>query len=138
MALTKKQLKAIDEWFKNGGDEIEVSMKYGISYKQWVRWLNNKSFSEEITGRIELAKRRSQILMAKYIPLAAAKLVQLCNSENNETSRRACLDILALETGLKQVSDSCENQTTEPAPNIDAQTASKILAALAEDNPPKE
>jgi hypothetical protein len=138
MALTKKQLEIIDELFKNGGDETEISMKYGISYKQWVKWLGNKHFSEEVAGRIELAKCRSQILMAKYIPLAAAKLVQLCNSENNETGRRACLDILALETGPKQVSDTSTNQSPEPAANIDAATASKLLAALAEENLPQE
>jgi hypothetical protein len=138
MALTKKQLKIIDEWFKNGGDEIEISMKYGISYKQWVKWLGNKYFSDEVAGRLELAKRRSQILLARYIPLAAAKLVQLCNSENNETSRKACLDILALETGLKQVSDTLKSEAPEPAPTIDPATASKLLAALAETEAPQD
>lgn len=128
MALTKKQLKIIDELFENGGDETEILIKYGASHKQWLRWLNNKDFSDEITGRIALARRRGRIFLAKYIPLAAAKLVQLCGSENQETSRRACLDILALETGLKQI---IENHS-EPEPTIDPTTASKLLAVLAE------
>ena len=138
MALTQKQLKIIEEWLNNGGDEVEISMKYGISYKQWIRWLSNKYFSEEINGRIEMAKCRSQILLAKYLPLATAKLVQLCNSDNQETSRRACLDILALEKGLKQVSEAATEAADEPEPTIDAATASKILAALAGEKAPQE
>jgi hypothetical protein len=134
MALTKKQLKVIKEWINNGGDEVEISLKYGISYKQWVKWLNNKSFSDEIDGRIELARRRSQFLIAKYVPLATAKLVQLCNSDNNETSRKACLDILELEAGLKKASQTPTDESVEPEPVIDPATASKLLAALAKDN----
>ncbi len=140
--LTKKQLKIIDEWVKSGGDEIEISTKYGISYRQWVKWLNNKSFSREIAGRIELARRRSQLLMAKYIPLAAAKLVELCGSDKEETRRKACLDVLAYKDepvcSPNCSPDSLSGRTHRSAPDadkektpLDTKTATKILAALA-------
>lgn len=133
MVLSKKHLKIIEEWINNGGDEVEISMKYGISYKQWVKWLSDKSFSDEINGRIEMAKRRSQLLMAKYLPLATAKLIELCNSDNNEISRKACLNIVELEADLKRVNNnSTQLEPDEPEGHIEPETASKILAILAD------
>lgn len=133
MALTEKQIKAIDDLFDSGGDEAAVLQKHNISHKLWQKWLADKNFSDGVASRLESSKRAGQILLAKYISLAAAKLVQLCDSKNQETSRKACLDILALETGLKQASETAKDTSVEPEPTtIDAATASKLLAALAE------
>jgi hypothetical protein len=136
MALTEKQLKAIDDLFESGGDEAGVLQKHNISRKLWQKWLADESFSKAISERIESAKRQSQIILSKYIPLATARLVQLCDSENQETSRKAALDILSLQTG--QLSKTDDAPTPESAPTIDPATASKILAALAEENLPQE
>jgi hypothetical protein len=129
MALTEKQIKVIEDLFESGGDEAGVLQKHKISHKLWQKWLADKNFSDGITSRFESAKRASQILLAKYIPLAAAKLVQLCDSKNQETSRKACLDILTLRPGGRETPDS-EQQELIPA--IEPGTASKILAVLAE------
>ncbi len=136
MALTKKQIKVIDDLFESGGDETAVLQKHKISHKLWHKWLSAKDFSDEIAGRLESSKRQSQILLAKYIPLAAAKLVQLCDSESQETARKAALDILALQTGIKQTVPT--DSSVEPARVLDPATASKLLKVLAEENSPQE
>ncbi|MBU1260447.1 MAG: hypothetical protein KJ757_02395 [Planctomycetes bacterium] len=129
MSLTKEQLQIIDELFESGGDESTVLQKHNISFKTWQQQLADKDFADEIAARMESSKRQGQIILSKYVPFAAAKLVQLCESENQETSRKAVLDILNLQTGLK---------TNEPVlpeiPALDPATASKLLAALAEEN----
>ena len=128
MAMTEKQIKVIEDLFESGGDEAGVLQKHNISHKLWQKWLSCKDFSDGIKSRFESSKRASQILLAKYIPLAAAKLVQLCDSKNQETSRKACLDILTLRPGNAETADSDE---PELIPTIEPGTASKILAVLA-------
>jgi len=127
--LTPKQLEVIDDLFESGGDEAAVLKKHNISRSLWQQWLKDKSFSKAISDRIESAKRQSQIILSKYIPLAAARLVQLCDCKNQETSRKACLDILTLRPGGRETPDS---EQQELIPTIEPATASKILAVLAE------
>src|SRR4030042_3317944 len=130
-ALTKKQLTVIDDLFETGGDESAIRQKHKIPQKLWSKWLADKDFADEIAAQMESSKRHSQIILSKYVPFAAAKLVQLCESENQETSRKAVLDILNLHNGRKT------QDTLQPElPTLDAQTASKLLAALAEENSP--
>jgi hypothetical protein len=136
MALSEKQFKVINDLFEAGGDESAVRQKHNISYRLWHKWLNDKNFTDGIARRLESSKRSSQILLAQYNSLAAAKLVQLCGSNNAETSRKACMDILELEAGLKQVSQTSTNEPVEPERAIDPVTASKLLAALAEKENP--
>jgi len=132
MALTEKQIRVIEDLFESGGDEAGVLQKHNISHKLWQKWLADKNFSEGIKSRLESSKRASRILLAKYIPLAAAKLVQLCDSKNQETSRKACLDILALRIGSRETANSEQPEQPEPIPSIKPATASKLLAVLAE------
>lgn len=135
MALTEKQIRVIEDLFESGGDEAGVLQKHNISHKLWQKWLADKDFSDGIKSRFESAKRASLILMAKYTSLAAAKLVQLCDSRNQETSRKACLDILTLRIGGKETADAEQAEAPEA---IDAATASKILGVLAEEKVPEE
>jgi hypothetical protein len=134
MSLSEKQIKVINDLFEASGDEATVLSKYNISHKLWHKWLNNKDFVGGITTKLESSKRAGQILLAKYNSLAAAKLVQLCDSKNPETSRKACLGIIELETELKQAGGTAKEQATETAPSLDPATASKLLAVLAENN----
>jgi hypothetical protein len=134
MSLTKEQLQIIDELFESGGDESAVLQKHNISFRDWQQKLADKDFADEIAARMESSKRQGQIILSKYVPFAAAKLVQLCESENQETSRKAVLDILNLQTGRSEISNlkSQISDTLPEMPAIDPATASKILAVLAE------
>ena len=132
-SLTKKQLLVINDLFDEGGDETAIRQKHNISQALWQKWQSDKHFNDEIAGRLNSSKRQSQIILAKYIPLAAAKLVELCGSDKEETRRKACLDILALQSGsIAKTNDTDESADDEEKTPLDAETAAKILAALAE------
>ena len=133
MALTTRQLKVIDSLFKMGGDEKAVMKKHRISHRVWHKWVSDKDFVEGITSKLKSYKMASQILLAKYNSLAAARLVQLCESKNQETSRKACLDIITLEENSKQKKQKTSELPAKPRTKINNKTASKILAVLAED-----
>ncbi|MDD5134934.1 MAG: hypothetical protein PHP01_05940 [Phycisphaerae bacterium] len=134
MSLTKKQSQAIDDLFESGGDEAAVLTKHNIRRKDWQKWQGDNDFKNEITARLESAKRRSRIILAKYLPVAAAKLVHLCGSDKEETARRACLDILELRNKIAAEANADENEDAqESAEQIDPATASKLLAALADE-----
>ena len=94
MALTRKQFLAINDLFEAGGDEAAVLEKHKIKLAVWLKWQKDKDFNDEIARRMAALEMQGQILIAKYRPHAIAQLVQLCNSENNETSRKACIDML--------------------------------------------
>jgi hypothetical protein len=138
MSLTKKQLQAIDDLFESGGDEAAVLQKHNISREDWQKWQSDKDFNDAIAARLESAKIQSRIILAKYLPVAAAKLVQLCGSDKEETARRACLDVLGMRKAIAAEANADEDEETQENPEtLDAATASKILAALADDKTPK-
>jgi hypothetical protein len=137
-ALSKKQLKLIDELCEAGLDEAEVLSRNGVSTRLFRRWLGDEAFSAELQFRIDSARRQSRLIIARYAPVAAAKLVALTESQNQETARKACLDIIS--TGQTD-----NNNRTEPGPageepseEISPQLAGRLLAALANEKSKKE
>ena len=143
MSLTKKQLLAIDDLFETGGDETAVLQKHKIPRSRWRKWLIRRDFTDELAARIDSLKRQSNMILTKYLPLAASKLVSLCENENHQTALKATLDILSSQTSQPeirpggQVSNSKSQIPDTAPPTIDAATASKLLSVLA-DNPPQE
>ena len=98
------------------------------------RWLADERFAEQCERRIAHAHRQSRMVLAQCAPAAATKLVQLTQSENQETARKACLDIISLDvsSGRPGASDFRPN-ADEPPPlvSLSPETASRLLAALA-------
>ncbi|MCD4830775.1 MAG: hypothetical protein K8R02_03080 [Anaerohalosphaeraceae bacterium] len=130
--LTKKQLIVIGELFESGGDEAGVAKKYKVSNKLMRQWLKQKEFQEELAYKFASANRQSRLLLAKYIPLAAAKLVELCASEKEETARKACLDILTIHLP-KNISQKNEDKSVEQeSEGLSSNLSSKLLAVLAD------
>jgi hypothetical protein len=130
MALTKKQLEAIGDLFENGGDESKVLEKHKIPLSLWLKWQANRDFTNEISRRMQAFAMQGQILLAKYRPHAIAQLVQLCNHENNEVSRKACADMLNFVLNGQKPAEASPD---EKPLKIKPQTASKLLAVLAQD-----
>ncbi len=133
--LSKKQLAVIDDLFSGELDEQAVLEKHKVSRNVYNGWLANGLFSSEFDRRIMSAHRQSTALIAKYAPLAAAKLVQLTESEKVETARRACLDIISLQAILdKRIAESVESQKdgTQTLQQMTEQRASRLLAVLAQ------
>ena len=134
--LSKKQLAVMEDLFSGELNEQAVLDKHKVSRNVYNRWLADGLFASEFDHRIMSAHRQSAALIARYAPLAAAKLVQLTESDKEETARKACLDIISLPALLdKRIGQPSEPQTaeTQQLQQITEQTASRLLAALAEE-----
>ena len=134
--LGKKQLVLLDNLFSGQFDEQSVLDELKISRNIYTGWLVDDNFVEEFNNRMVSAHRQSQALIAKYFSVAAAKLVQLTESEKEETARKACLDIISLpiasvgEMGRPGESKAADVQMTE---RFSAETVSKLLELLAKE-----
>jgi hypothetical protein len=141
--LKPRQFAVIDELF-NGDDEQAVLDKHKVSRRLYNKWLADSNFTGEFDRRIDAAYRQSAVLIARYAPLAAAKLVQLTESDKEETARRACLDIISMHASRESrddgrgTKDETESAESSPQSELSDQTASKLLSALAEESTEKE
>ena len=134
--LSKRQLAVIEDLFAGELDEQTILDKYNVSRTLYNRWLADDRFVEQFNERVYRAYRQGQLIIARYAPLAAAKLVQLTDCEKTETARKACLDILSLPTfAVRNAATSTENGASGPleSSQLSADTVSKLLAALAEE-----
>lgn len=133
--LSKKQLAVIEDMFTGQLDEQAVLDKHNVSRNVYNKWLADADFTEQFNERIASAHRQSSVLIARYAPLAAAKLVQLTESESPETARKACLDIISLPMlSAKRTQQPTESRTAnvEQAPHLPPETCSKLLSVLAQ------
>jgi hypothetical protein len=134
--LSKRQLDVIEDLFDERMLEQEVLDKYNIGKKLYNKWLADEIFSEQLDKRIAASYRSSDIYIARYAPLAAAKLVQLTSSSKVETARKACLDIISAGTNPSGVSASGDDMHAENPP-LSEKTAGKLLALLAREEQEK-
>jgi hypothetical protein len=92
----------------------------------------DENFTNEFDRRLESARRKSDLIIARFAYLAASKLALLTESENQETARKACLDIISLlrkdkPASQDETADNSENHPAELPPEL----AGRLLAALA-------
>ncbi|MGD1042850.1 MAG: hypothetical protein ABR913_07255 [Sedimentisphaerales bacterium] len=125
-----KQLSVIDDLFAGELDEQQVFEKHKINKRVYDKWLTEENFAGEFDRRIKSAHRHGELIIARFANVAAAKLVQLTESENQETSRKACLDVINY---LRQKAEpgSEEQPEAEKLPDLPPGFASRLLAALA-------
>jgi len=139
MKLSKRQLAVIEDLFDGEIEEQAVLDKYRVSRRLYNKWLADSNFAGEFDRRIDAAYRQSAVLIARYAPLAAAKLVQLTDSKNQETARKACLDIISMHASREArddgrgTKDETEPAESPPQSELSDQTASQLLATLAEE-----
>lgn len=142
--LTKRQLAVIEDLFSDFSmvDEQAVLDKHKVSRNVYNKWLAEASFTEQFDRRITAAHRQSAALIARYAPLAAAKLVQLTDSDKEETARKACLDIISMpqiartcgnDSAGANLKSQMANQKSQIAPQLSDQTVGRLLAILAEE-----
>jgi hypothetical protein len=132
--LTKKQLAVLDEIFSSESDEQAVLNKYKVSRNQYYKWLADEVFAEQFDRQIAASYRQSAALIARYATLAAAKLVQLTESESQETARKACLDIISMQGKTSDPKPKTrEPENMNPASPLSPETAGKILEVLAQE-----
>ena len=128
--LSRKQLAFVNELFDGELDENKCLVKHKVGMAVYRRWLGTEVFSSEIAFRIDAARRQSVLIIAKYAPVAATKLVTLTDSEKEETARKACLDIIQMPNTAPNGVDPIEQSENEL--NLPVDTARKILSALAD------
>jgi hypothetical protein len=145
--LSKRQLAVIADLFSGELDEQAVLEKHKVGETLFNKWQSDPAFIEQLEARIAAAYRQSAALIARYAPLAAAKLVALTESDKEETARKACLDILSLRpTGAstllttgdppdfaKGYAGQASDESACGGP-FSPETASRLLAALAEND----
>jgi hypothetical protein len=132
--LTKKQLAVLDELFLGELNEQQVLDKYNVNRSRYYKWLTDEVFAEQFDRRIAASYRQSAALLARYATLAAAKLVQLTESENQETARKACLDIISMQGKTSDPRPKTEDSgSANPVSPLSPETASKILEVLAQE-----
>ena len=131
--LSNKQLAVLEDIFNNGLTEQQALEKHNISTCRYRKWLENGLFEQEINARIDAAIRQSRLVMARYLPWAAQRLVQLTVSEKDETARKACLDVISQHND-DIAQDIAENSQppNELPPKLSPEKASRMLAILAE------
>ena len=134
----KRQLAVLKDLFAGELEEQEVLEKHHVSPSLFERWLADERFAEQFERRIAHAHRQSRIILAQCAPAAAAKLTQLTQSKNEETARKACLDIISLDTpaGRQESSDTAPDPEGPPSTHtLSPEIASRLLTALARDEP---
>jgi len=139
--LNKRQLAVLDDLFTGELEEQKVLEKHHVSRSLFERWLADERLAEQFERRIAHAYRQSRVILASHAPKAAIKLAELTESKNQETARKACLDIIALHAssgGQASPDASCGPAESPSAHALSAETASRLLAALARAEPPTE
>jgi hypothetical protein len=135
--LSRKQSAVLDDMLAGELDEQDILQKHNVRQKAFNRWLGGDAFMAELNRRLQWLNLQSELVITRYKTLAAARLVHLTESENQETARKACLDIINLpnrsDNPLKQPSN--EQQTSRPLEydELSPETCSRLLAVLAEE-----
>jgi hypothetical protein len=134
--LSVKQLAVIDDLFE-GKEEQEIFEKHNISRKLYDRWLADESFNRRLDSRMVWEYRRNEIILARSVREAVSNLMELTKSSQAETARKACIDIITMRANLlagnTTVPANNATMTVPESPNFSSETASKLLAVLAEE-----
>jgi hypothetical protein len=123
--------------FAGDADEQAVLDKHKVSRNLLSRWLAEDILAEELDRRLQWLNLQSELIIARYKSLAAARLVRLTESEKEETARRACLDIICLpklaDRRSVQTNDTPQTGSQQREQILSPQTCSRLLAVLAEE-----
>jgi len=124
--LTESQERFIEALCEGKGfDEISREMK--VCRSKMKKWLEEEAFINELAFKIDSCKRQGYLILARCLPAAAARLAGLMESDNAETARRACMDLVNLFIGEElKVNEAVRDE------EMDGDTAAIIVRALRE------
>ncbi len=133
--LTKKQLDVIDDLFTSEQNENATLQKHKVSRALFNKWLADENFITVFDNRMSIAFKLNAARIAGNVSKAVENLIILSKG-NTDISRKACLDIIALQKNILNIQPPTRQETQQPE-NPDAclsdEAAGKILAALAEE-----
>jgi hypothetical protein len=147
--LNGRQFALIGDLFGGKLDEQEALRKHHVSRKLFNKWLTDPAFVEQFDRRIAGLHRQNALQIARNASEAMEELMRLIKgqegntevsgkkAEKGETARKACLDIIRmyLSPRLTGRPKAPNKKATPPPelPKLSAETASKLLAVLAEE-----
>ena len=85
-----------------------------------------------IEKRIVTAHQKGCLLLARSMPSAIEKLIELLEDENHETARKAGVDLIKLQLTQSPASKP-QDDSPSPAP-LDPELADRLLKALSQDD----
>ena len=97
--------KLLDGLFA-GASEADALKEAGIKSGKFEKILQTPDWKKEYNKRCEALKREAEILLVRYLPVAAMKLIALVDSEKEVTARQACLDIISICKAVSVKGDS--------------------------------
>ena len=147
--LHGRQLAFIGDLFGGKLDEQAALKKHHVSRKLYNKWLSDPAFVEQFDRRFAGLCRQNALQIARNASEAMEELMTLIKAEEGntkgsgskaekgETARKACLDIIKMHlsprlAGRPKAPVKKATPPPEP-PELSAQTASKLLAVLAEE-----
>jgi hypothetical protein len=103
-----------------------------------VGWMRRGDIAADGAGgrRVRWLKRSCDLIVAQCKSMAAGRLAELTECKNPETARKACLDIIQFAPIADADSEDCNGKCSckdRRYENLSDETASKLLAVLAED-----
>lgn len=131
-SLTKRQLQLIDA-LASGMEVPDAMSQCKVSAGRFRQWSKSELFQEELEFRQQLAGQQSRLLIGKFVPLAAGKLIRLLESEKEEVARKACLDILQMATANIPTTRQNTIATKEKPLSLPPELANKLLKLLAKE-----
>jgi hypothetical protein len=133
--VKSRALQVIDDMIRGETEEVALE-KHNVKQEVLDRLLNNPEFAIVISNRIGFSIIRLKLLIAQYAQAATAKLIDLTQCEKEETSRKACLDIINLASRQSEPVIGREKVKViekSTGPVLTEEQASRILGALAGD-----
>ena len=127
-SLSKRQLRLIDA-LAGGAELPEALTQCKVSARIFRRWVKCDAFDQELTFRRQFAAQQSQLLIDRFVPVAASKLIGLLESEKEDIVRRTCLDILQLGQQSKKKEEAQTQKSGKSA--LPPELAEKILKMLS-------
>ncbi len=131
--LCPKQLNVLEDLFSCELDEEEVLKKWKVRQRTYQNWHLMENFAAEYKRRLKQVRRKSELIIARFAPAAAGKLVQLTQSDKEETARKACLDIIN-QINPKPKKKSTRKETQKEEKKLSPELTSKLLTALTEND----
>lgn len=133
--LSEKKLSVIEDLSSGGKNESEVLNEHNISRETFYKWLDEPDFVRAFERRIKQLRMQAAVLIAGYACSAVEKLIELTESEKQETARKACLDILNLQADIFTTrQENSPDSPPEPSrlEHLPKEKVSKLLEILAE------
>lgn len=131
-SLTRRQRAVIEDLLGTEMDEASVLESHNVTPVLYSQWLTDERFATALERRIAQAHHAARIRLARAAVKAADKLIGLTKADAGETTRKACLDIIAAEQANAPAAAITALPSPEPAAPLPPETASRILALLAE------